>query len=172
MKAFEFLTENKKKEVSKPRNFVAKNAMATTSGAGAHKDKKKASKQGDVKHKKKEIEISEANSDEITRLESVLTNLENLMPTVAKLSKENHYVFEDIESQVSTLLQSVEEVGDESAMTDLQSEIESAIEKVRQANGAVYSIEKTLKALIRSTQYAIEDAQDEGEFESRFGSKE
>lgn len=35
---------------SKPRNFVAKNA--TTSGAGAHKDKKKAEKQGDVKHKK------------------------------------------------------------------------------------------------------------------------
>ena len=35
---------------SKPRNFVAKNA--TTSGAGAHKDKKKAMKQGDSKHKK------------------------------------------------------------------------------------------------------------------------
>ena len=38
----------------KPRNFVAKNASATTSGAGAHKDKKKAAKQGDTKHKKKE----------------------------------------------------------------------------------------------------------------------
>lgn len=38
----------------KPRNFVAKNAVATTSGAGAHKDKKKAMKQGEVKHKKKE----------------------------------------------------------------------------------------------------------------------
>ena len=36
----------------KPRNFVAKNAINT--GAGAHKDKKKAAKQGDVKHKKKE----------------------------------------------------------------------------------------------------------------------
>jgi hypothetical protein len=33
-----------------PRNFVAKNAK--TSGAGAHTDKKKAAKQGDVKHKK------------------------------------------------------------------------------------------------------------------------
>ena len=33
-----------------PRNFVAKNAK--TGGAGAHKDKKKAEKQGDVKHKK------------------------------------------------------------------------------------------------------------------------
>jgi hypothetical protein len=35
---------------SKPRNFVAKNSK--TAGAGAHKDKKKAEKQGDVKHKK------------------------------------------------------------------------------------------------------------------------
>jgi hypothetical protein len=35
----------------KPRNFVAKNA--TTSGAGAHKDKKKDAKQGKAKHKKK-----------------------------------------------------------------------------------------------------------------------
>jgi len=37
-------------EPSKPRNFVAKNAI--NAGAGAHKDKKKAMKQGDVKHKK------------------------------------------------------------------------------------------------------------------------
>jgi hypothetical protein len=43
---------------SKPRNFVAKNA--TTSGAGAHKDKKKAAKQGDVKHKNKDIHMAEA----------------------------------------------------------------------------------------------------------------
>lgn len=44
-------------EPSKPRNFVAKNAIQ--SGAGAHKDKKKAEKQGDVKHKKRDIEMSE-----------------------------------------------------------------------------------------------------------------
>jgi len=36
----------------KPRNFVAKNALS--SGAGKHKDKKKAEKQGDFKHKSRE----------------------------------------------------------------------------------------------------------------------
>jgi hypothetical protein len=53
--------ENKKgvravKHTVKPRNPVAKNAMATVGGgaAGAHKDKKKAAKQGEVKHKNKE----------------------------------------------------------------------------------------------------------------------
>jgi hypothetical protein len=44
-------------EVPKQRNFVAKNAK--TSGAGPHKDKKKAAKQGDVKHKKKAADMSE-----------------------------------------------------------------------------------------------------------------
>lgn len=45
MKAKEFIP------ASKPRNFVAKNAMKTTSGAGAHRDKKKEQKQGYEKHK-------------------------------------------------------------------------------------------------------------------------
>jgi hypothetical protein len=45
MKAKEFIP------ASKPRNFVAKNQK--TAGAGAHKDKKKAEKQGDIKHKNK-----------------------------------------------------------------------------------------------------------------------
>ena len=48
MKAKEFIIELKKE--SKPRNFVAKNAKM--GGAGQHKDKKLAQKQGDVKHKK------------------------------------------------------------------------------------------------------------------------
>ena len=43
MKASEFIIELKKP--SKPRNFVAKNAKM--GGAGQHKDKKKAEKQGD-----------------------------------------------------------------------------------------------------------------------------
>ena len=50
MKAKEFIIELKKE--SKPRNFVAKNAKM--GGAGQHKDKKKAEKQGDVKHKTKQ----------------------------------------------------------------------------------------------------------------------
>jgi hypothetical protein len=69
MKAKEFILENKKIDAAKPRNFVAKNAMKTTSGAGAHKDKKRAEKQGDVKHKKQAVpmegvtEVSKATLD-------------------------------------------------------------------------------------------------------------
>ncbi len=56
MKIRQIISEAKvttKVPTSKPRNFVAKNAIQ--SGAGVHKDKKKAAKQGDVKHKNKEI---------------------------------------------------------------------------------------------------------------------
>jgi hypothetical protein len=55
MRATEFIIDNVEEKLknvpSKPRNFVAKNAMKTTSGAGAHRDKKKEQKQGDFKHK-------------------------------------------------------------------------------------------------------------------------
>ena len=59
MKAKEFIIELKKE--SKPRNFVAKNAKM--SGAGQHKDKKKAEKQGDVKHKKSPMPMESALRD-------------------------------------------------------------------------------------------------------------
>ena len=48
MKAKEFIP------AEKPRNFVAKNAKM--GGAGQHKDKKKAEKQGDFKHKNQQFE--------------------------------------------------------------------------------------------------------------------
>jgi len=51
MKAKEFIP------ASKPRNFVAKNSK--TAGAGQHKDKRKAEKQGDAKHKKDRIPMDE-----------------------------------------------------------------------------------------------------------------
>ena len=67
MKASEFITELKKQ--SKPRNFVAKNAKM--GGAGQHKDKKKAEKQGDVKHKKElattESALSELSTDKLAQ---------------------------------------------------------------------------------------------------------
>ena len=58
MRILDIISEAKKQEAPKPRNFVAKNAINT--GAGAHKDKKKAEKQGNVKHKKQAIPMDEA----------------------------------------------------------------------------------------------------------------
>jgi hypothetical protein len=58
MKVTDIIAESKQpKEAPKPRNFVAKNAINT--GAGQHKDKKRAEKQGDVKHKKQAVPMDE-----------------------------------------------------------------------------------------------------------------
>lgn len=59
MKAKEFVIEYKKDRKApkynlKPRNPVAHAAQSVISGSGQHKDKKKAEKQGDVKHKNKQ----------------------------------------------------------------------------------------------------------------------
>ncbi len=62
----EHLQEVKSQEPPKPRNPVAKNANAAIGGgaAGAHKDKKKAAKSGDVKHKKQSIPMDEQDLSE------------------------------------------------------------------------------------------------------------
>ena len=58
----------------KARNPVAKNAMSTIGGggAGAHKDKKKASKQGDHKHKKQLVDLGESWNIEMSKVVSKL----------------------------------------------------------------------------------------------------
>ena len=50
---FEAKESKKTVKAPPPRNFVVKNAKM--GGAGQHKDKKRAAKQGDSKHKKSEI---------------------------------------------------------------------------------------------------------------------
>jgi hypothetical protein len=90
MKAKEFIPTNK------PRNFVAKNAMKTTSCAGAHKDKKKAEKQGDVKHKNKVIDEEAAGVGIVTKQNATVDvpvggeymNVKKLFPKKKKV-KEN-----------------------------------------------------------------------------------
>jgi hypothetical protein len=66
-------------DASKPRNFVAKNAK--TGGAGAHKDKKKAQKQGQEKHKKPYAENLE---DLKGRLAQLKENLADQLAAFAK----------------------------------------------------------------------------------------
>ena len=74
----------KKANPAKPRNFVAKNAKM--GGAGQHKDKKKAAKQGDVKHKKplaEDHEIQMAGSE----LQSIAKDAVKLLQLIKRYSE-------------------------------------------------------------------------------------
>jgi len=81
MKAKEFIP------VSKPRNFVVKNQK--TAGAGAHKDKKRAEKQGDVKHKQKQFEqgVAEVSKATIDRYVSKASDAHGDADFKARMSK-------------------------------------------------------------------------------------
>ena len=92
MKTRDLISESKKgvkapKRVVKPRNFVAKNASATTSGAGAHTDKKKAAKQGYEKHKNKELseEYNAEYDDEAGMADNNLETLERAVQGIDEL---------------------------------------------------------------------------------------
>ena len=166
MKASDFIFEAKKLPTEKPRNFVAKNAKM--GGAGAHKDKKKAAKQGDAKHKQKVVDEADGGG-KIAQLENLVGQLEQLMPAVTKAQK-NHFAFEEMETEVSLIAEAAKQLGDRSAIVDINDAVQNAVQHIRQANGAIYEIEKTLKGLIKSANYALDDARDEEQYESRFGS--
>jgi hypothetical protein len=88
MKAKEFIP------VSKPRNFVVKNQK--TAGAGAHKDKKRAEKQGDVKHKQKQFDEEAAGVGIVTKQNATVDvpvggeymNVKKLFPKKKKVKEQ------------------------------------------------------------------------------------
>jgi hypothetical protein len=88
MKAKEFIP------ASKPRNFVVKNQK--TAGAGAHKDKKRAEKQGDVKHKQKQFDEDAAGVGIVTKQNATVDvpvggeymNVKKLFPKKKKVKEQ------------------------------------------------------------------------------------
>ena len=163
MRATEIITESKKTDASKTRNYVAKNAKM--GGAGKMQDKSKTIPR---KEKHKQKEVVEAEGNKVQQIEAMISQLEQLMPAVMKLQK-NHYEFEAIEDEIGSLTEPVSQLSDSSARVDLEDSMETAVESIRKANAAVYEIEKALKYLIKSANYSLDDARNEAEYESRFG---
>jgi hypothetical protein len=173
MKATEFITEGKKgrravKYNGKPRNPVAHAAQKVAKGSGPHKDKKKADKQGDAKHKKELATMEASEGNKIEQLESLISQLEQLMPAVANAQK-NHYEFEEMEAEMNAIAEAASTLSDQSAIVDITDAVENAVGQIKQANASIYEIEKTLKGLIKHAGYALDDARDEEQYESRFG---
>ena len=99
------VTSEEKKDAPKPRNFVAKNAKM--GGAGQHKDKKKAEKQGDVKHKKPYMESLKGRIEELkSKLDEVSLGDYRKKATMQKAQSQMGAMFakdpEEREKNVST----------------------------------------------------------------------
>ena len=71
---------------SKPRNFVAKNSK--TAGAGAHKDKKRAEKQGNVKHKKQSVPMEDIEEGWKSKAAGAALAAANLLGSPAQAAEE------------------------------------------------------------------------------------
>ena len=108
--------------VSTPRNFVAKNAK--TGGAGQHKDKKKAEKQGDVKHRKPFAEQGVAENT-ATGINRMFNNLGD--PVYSNLQRVALLAMQGRQSEAAGRLQSV--IKD--ASTDIQKKITDAVNNIK-----------------------------------------
>lgn len=143
---------------SKPRNFVVKNQQ--TSGAGAHKDKKKAQKQGQTKHKGKEF--AEAYGDVCRVCGQSPCNCthihESLEQRLARKIREN--------------VEQAEAARDPKTIQKEMAEIEKRIGVVRDAHSKAKNITKEVKYLdvtdivVRIQQLAEKAGADMAEFES------
>lgn len=177
MKANEFLTEHKKNRKAvkynvkpeKPRNFVAKNAI--NSGAGAHKDKKKAAKQGDVKHKNKEF-TEETGEINIADLQKQLAELENRKDTLRHAVQEARKItteikYDDTVMSITTRIQQLAEKTGVDAR-EIQWAIKEVQEKANELESAIYSLDDAFTDAYRDAdnkaselEYEIDDYQNQ-----------
>ncbi len=90
-----------KKPGPKPRNPVAKNAMAAIGGgaAGAHADKKKDSKQGKVKHKKRMPADMMEGRDYEKKL-AIMLKMENIRSQLKSLKEYETHTYKDSQGNV------------------------------------------------------------------------
>jgi hypothetical protein len=189
MKAKDFITEAKKIERSKPRNFVAKNMGKASSGAGAHKDKKKAEKQGDVKHKNKfnykkddwsqdfEGRMKQGVSEEggeinIADMQKQLAELENRKDTLRHAVQEARKITTEIkyDDTVMGIVTKIQELADKVGVdaTDIKYAIQEVQEKANELESAIYALDDAFTDAYRDAdnkaaelEYEIDDYQNQ-----------
>jgi len=130
--------DKKKVPATKPRNFVAKNAKM--GGAGQHKDKKKAVKQGDVKHKKP--------------LAENVDNLEIALQQARQITKMIKY--DDTVTDIVVKIQALAEKFNVDA-NDIKYAIDDVYEAKQKLESVVYGLDEIFEDALRNAQYAADD---------------
>ena len=133
--------DKKKVPATKPRNFVAKNAKM--GGAGQHKDKKKAQKQGDVKHKKP--------------LAENVDNLEIALQQARQITKMIKY--DDTVTDIVVKIQALAEKFNIDA-NDIRYAIDDVYEAKQKLESVVYGLDEIFEDALRNARYAADDETD------------
>lgn len=152
MKSKEFIP------ASKPRNFVAKNQK--TAGAGAHKDKKKAEKQGDVKHKQKAF-AEETESVNIPEMQKQLAELQNRQEVLRNAVEEARKITTEIkyDDTAMTIVNRIQELAGKTEISDQEIKWASneVMEKARELESAVYKLDDAFTEAYREIKYKAEE---------------
>jgi hypothetical protein len=162
MKAKEFILENNKLEPTKPRNFVAKNAMKTTSGAGAHKDKKRAEKQGNVKHKNKfNYKQAVAEGESFRDKKSLEQRLYNYEAAVNRATEATRVIKNaDMHMEIiGEILELAKKTGIEE--TEFKYQIQEVYNAVSNLQGEVYKLVEPFTDAVQVVQNAIDELDEE-----------
>ncbi len=158
MKVVDIINEVKKVEPAKPRNFVAKNAINT--GAGAHKDKKKAEKQGDVKHKKQQM-AEEGGEVNIAELEKRLAELEQRKDVLRSAVEQARKITTEIkyDDTVMGIVNRIQELAEKTEVdaSDIKYAIQEVTEKARELESAVYGLDDAFTDAYRKISYDADE---------------
>jgi hypothetical protein len=133
--------DKNKVPATKPRNFVAKNAKM--GGAGQHKDKKKAVKQGDQKHKKP--------------LAENVDNLEIALQQARQITKMIKY--DDTVTDIIVKIQALAEKFNIDA-TDIRYAIDDVYEAKHKLESVVYGLDEIFEDAVRNARNAADDEED------------
>lgn len=158
MRSKEFIAEAKEIKTEKPRNFVAKNAKM--GGAGAHKDKKKAEKQGDVKHKQKAF-AEENESVNIPEMQKQLAELQNRQEVLRNAVEEARKITTEIkyDDTAMTIVNRIQELAGKTEISEQEIKwaVNEVMEKARELESAVYKLDDAFTDAYREIKYKAEE---------------
>lgn len=152
-------------------NWEILQAKRSSGAAGQHKDKKKAVKQGEVKHKNKEF-AEEAGEINIADMQKQLAELENRKDTLRHAVQEARKITTDIKyddtvmSITTRIQQLAEKVGIDAK--EIQWAIKEVEEKANELESAVYALDDAFTDAYRDAdnkaaelEYEIDDYQNQ-----------
>ena len=174
MKATEFLRESKDKKTipaAKPRNFVAKNSKMGMGGAGAHKDKKKSVKQGDVKHKGK-VFAEEGGEVNVAEMQKKLAELEKRKEILRDAVNKARNITTEIkyDDTVMSIVTQIQALAEKTGISpqEIKWAVNEVTEKANELESAIYSLDdaftdayRDIDNQVSDLEYEIDDFQNE-----------
>ena len=129
-------------------------------GAGVHKDKKKSSKQGNVKHKG-QVFAEEGNEVNIAEFEKKLTELQQRKDVLRSAVEQARKITTEIkyDDTVMGIVNRIQELAEKTGVdaSDVKYAIKEVTEKAKELESAVYGLDDAFTDAYRSVSYDADE---------------